>query len=113
MMPLSPTTALTAARETRRGTSAARDASHSAAAEDAILVQRFNAGDEAAFVEIVERYREKVFSIALGMLRNRADAEEVAQDTFVRAYRGLAKFRGDSSLATWLHRVTMNLARNR
>src|SRR5690606_6066136 len=74
------------------------------AAYDAELVRRFNAGDESAFVEIMTRYREKIFSVALALLRNRADAEEIAQDTFIRAHRGLARFRGDSSLATWLHR---------
>jgi RNA polymerase sigma-70 factor (ECF subfamily) len=54
-----------------------------------------------------------MFHVALGMLRNRADAEEIVQDTFIRAHRALAKFRGDSSLATWLNRITINLARNR
>lgn len=90
-----------------------RNASRSAAAHDAILVQRFNAGDEKAFDEIVARHREKIFSVAMGILHNHADAEEIAQDTLIRAHRGLAKFRGDSSLATWLHHVTVNLARNR
>jgi RNA polymerase sigma-70 factor (ECF subfamily) len=80
---------------------------------DAALVRRFNAGDEDAFVEIVTRYRGKLFSIALRHLRNHADAEEIAQDTFIRAYRGLARFRGDSSLASWLHRIAFNLSRNR
>lgn len=92
---------------------AKRAASRSAAVHDAELVRRFNGGDESAFVEIVSRHREKVFSIAQGLLRNHADAEEIAQDTFIRAHRGLANFRGDSSLATWLHHVTVNLARNR
>jgi len=93
---------------------AARSAASSAeAAHDAELVRRFNGGDEPAFVEIMTRYREKIFSVALALLRNRADAEEIAQDTFIRAHRGLARFRGDSSLATWLHRIAVNLARNR
>jgi RNA polymerase sigma-70 factor (ECF subfamily) len=83
------------------------------AAYDAELVRRFNSGDEAAFVEIMTRYRERIFSVALALLRNRADAEEIAQDTFIRAHRGLGRFRGDSSLATWLHRIAVNLARNR
>lgn len=87
--------------------------SRQAALFDAALVRRFNAGDEGAFVEIVTRYRKKMFAIALRHLRNHADAEEVAQDTFVRAYRGLASFRGDSSLASWLHRIAFNLSRNR
>ncbi len=80
---------------------------------DAALVRRFNAGDDAAFVEIVTRYRDKMFHVALGLLRNRADAEEIAQDTFIRAHRGLARFRGDSSLSAWLHCITLNLSRNR
>jgi RNA polymerase sigma-70 factor, ECF subfamily len=83
------------------------------AAYDAGLVARFNGGDEAAFVEIVERYRGKIHSIALSHLRNHADADEISQDTFIRAHRGLARFRGDSSLATWLYRVAFNLSRNR
>lgn len=95
------------------GPHARRQASLVEAEYDAQLVQRFNAGDESAFVEIMTRYRERIFSVAFALLRNRADAEEIAQDTFVRAHRGLARFRGDSSLATWLHRIALNLARNR
>lgn len=95
------------------GRFASSSASAREAAYDAGLVARFNGGDEAAFVEIVERYRGKVHSIALGHLRNHADADEISQDTFIRAHRGLARFRGDSSLATWLHRVAFNLSRNR
>lgn len=88
-------------------------ASRVEAARDAELVLRFNAGDATAFDEIVGRYREKIFAATLSMLRNRADAEEITQDTFIRAHRGLARFRGDSSLSTWLHRIALNLARNR
>jgi RNA polymerase sigma-70 factor (ECF subfamily) len=88
-------------------------ASASEASLDAALVQRFNAGDDAAFVTIMERYRAKIFTVTLGLLRNHADAEEITQDTFIRAHRGLARFRGDSSLATWLYRIAVNLARNR
>ena len=83
------------------------------AAYDAILIQRFNSGDEAAFVEIMQRYHGKIFGLAHNLLRNAADAEEIAQDTFIRAHRGLANFRGDSSLATWLYRIALNLSRNR
>jgi RNA polymerase sigma-70 factor, ECF subfamily len=80
---------------------------------DAILVHRFQRGDEAAFVEIVTRHRGKMIQIAWGILRDHSDAEEIAQDTFMRAHRGLAKFRGDSSLATWLYHIALNLSRNR
>jgi RNA polymerase sigma-70 factor (ECF subfamily) len=80
---------------------------------DQALVDRFVLGDEPAFLEIMERYRGKIFAVTLGLLRNHADAEEITQDTFIRAHRGLAKFRGDSSLSTWLFRIAINLARNR
>ena len=93
---------------TARATTSRQEALH-----DAGLVRRFNAGDESAFVEIMGRHRERVFSVALALLRNRADAEEIMQDTFIRAHRALPRFRGDSSLATWLHRIALNLARNR
>lgn len=88
-------------------------AAPSEAAFDMQLVQRFNAGDENAFIQVMERYQNKIFSTVLNLLHNRADAEEIVQDTFIRAHRGLAKFRGDSSLATWLYRIAVNLARNR
>jgi RNA polymerase sigma-70 factor (ECF subfamily) len=88
-------------------------ASRQRALHDASLVRRFNAGDESAFEEIMARHRDRMFAIAFAMLRNHADAEEIAQDTFIRAHRGLARFRGDASLATWLHRIALNLARNR
>ena len=88
-------------------------ASAQEAAHDAALVHRFNGGDDSAFVEMMARHREKIFVTALSLLRNHADAEEITQDTFIRAHRGLARFRGDSSLATWLHRIAVNLSRNR
>jgi RNA polymerase sigma-70 factor (ECF subfamily) len=84
-----------------------------AAMIDQTLVRRFTGGDEGAFVEIMERYRGKIFSVTHGLLRNHADAEEITQDTFIRAHRGLAKFRGDSALSTWLYRIAVNLSRNR
>ncbi|MEO6005136.1 MAG: sigma-70 family RNA polymerase sigma factor [Opitutus sp.] len=80
---------------------------------DQQLVQRFVGGDEAAFLIIMEKYRGKILGVTLGLLRNHADAEEITQDTFIRAHRGLANFRGDSSLSTWLYRIAINLARNR
>jgi RNA polymerase sigma-70 factor (ECF subfamily) len=83
------------------------------AIQDADLVRRFNGGDESAFSEIMTRHQSRVFATAMGLLHNKPDAEEITQDTFVRAHRGFARFRGDSSVATWLHRIAVNLARNR
>jgi len=87
--------------------------SRAAALHDAGLVRRFNTGDESAFTEIVTRYRARLLHTAFSLLHNQADAEEIAQDTFLRAYRNLARFRGDSSLSVWLHCITLNLSRNR
>lgn len=96
----------TSIQEARRRT--VNDAEH-----DAALVRRFNGGDTPAFSEIMDRYRWRLWSVAYRVLKNHADAEEIAQDTFVRAHRGLAQFRGECSLSTWLHRIALNLARNR
>jgi RNA polymerase sigma-70 factor (ECF subfamily) len=80
---------------------------------DAQLVSRFNSGEETAFVELMSRHKARIFAAAMALLRNYADAEEITQDTFIRAHRGFSRFRGDSSVATWLHRIAVNLARNR
>jgi RNA polymerase sigma-70 factor (ECF subfamily) len=81
--------------------------------DDVDLVRRFNAGDESAFTTIMGRYHSRVLAVVRRQMNNDIDAEDIAQDTFIRAHRGLANFRGDSSLATWLNRIAMNLARNR
>ncbi|MBL9204752.1 MAG: RNA polymerase sigma factor [Opitutaceae bacterium] len=80
---------------------------------DADLVRRFNAGERGVFTEIVERHRKRLVALAYSLLKNEADAEEIAQDALVRAYRGLGTFRGESSLGTWLRRITYNLSANR
>lgn len=94
--------------EGRRSTSTAAEAEY-----DQRLVERFQKGDESAFEEIVTRHRRRICSIAFRWLKNFSDAEDIAQDTLIRAYRGLGKFRGDSSLATWLHSIATNLSQNR
>lgn len=77
------------------------------------LIRRMKDGEEAAFGDFVRDNWERVFSRAYGLLKNREDAEEVAQDTFIRARKGIDSFRGDCSAATWLHRIATNLARNK
>lgn len=89
------------------------DSAKAEAQADALLIQRFNAGDESAFVEMMRRYHGRIYGLAHNLLRNSADAEEITQDTFIRAHRNLGKFRGDCSLATWLYRIALNLSRNR
>ncbi len=77
------------------------------------LVARFVAGERAAFGEIVRRYRDPVFATCARWLGDQAVAEEVAQDVFVAAFRALPKFRGESSLSTWIFRVAVNHCKNR
>lgn len=80
---------------------------------DHALVHRFKAGDQAAFEEMVSRYWDRIYSMVHQLLRNQQDAEEVTQDAFIRAHRGLVNFRGDSAFSTWLYQIATNLARNR
>lgn len=80
---------------------------------DKLLLERFRGGDERAFTDIVQRYRDPIFRRVFGMLKNHEDAEEVTQDTFLRARRGLENFRGDAAFSTWLYQIATNLAHNR
>lgn len=83
------------------------------ARNDIELVRRCLEGDTGAFDEIILRHHQRIFGIAFSVLRSRTDAEEIVQDTFVRAHRALPRFRGDSALVTWLHRIALNLTHNR
>ena len=80
---------------------------------DRVLVDRFKGGDQSAFDEMVARYWDRIYSMVHQLLRNQQDAEEVTQDAFIRAHRGLVNFRGDSAFSTWLYQIATNLARNR
>ncbi len=80
---------------------------------DHALVDRFKNGDQSAFDEMVGRYWDRIYSMVHQLLRNQQDAEEVTQDAFIRAHRGLVNFRGDSAFSTWLYQIATNLARNR
>ncbi|MCU0660862.1 MAG: sigma-70 family RNA polymerase sigma factor [Myxococcota bacterium] len=77
--------------------------------DDLALVQRCQAGDEAAFAKLVTRYQRKVFTVALGMVKNPEDAMDVAQDAFIKVHRHIAHFQGTSSFYTWLYRIVVNL----
>ena len=80
---------------------------------DAELVVRCRAGDDGAFAMLVERYQNRAFRTAFGVLEDREDCLEVVQDAFVRAYRAIGGFRGEAEFGTWLHRIVVNLAKNR
>jgi RNA polymerase sigma-70 factor, ECF subfamily len=76
--------------------------------EEAALVRRVQAQDELAFREIVDRYQTKVFSIIYGILRNRNDAEDIAQQVFAKIYFSIRNFDFRSSLLTWIYKITVN-----
>jgi RNA polymerase sigma-70 factor (ECF subfamily) len=80
---------------------------------DSELVARFKSGDQHAFSHIVRRYQDRVFGLCLRWLGERSLAEEVAQDVFVALYRSLGRFRGESSLSTWIYRVSVNHCKNK
>ena len=79
------------------------------AGDDTALVTAAQAGDEAAFAEIVKRHQRAVYRVAYGLTRNAADADDLAQETFVRAYQALGRFRAGEPLHPWLSRIAVNL----
>src|SRR3990167_6573052 len=82
-------------------------------ADEPALIARAQGGDLSAFDALVLRHQQMVYAVALRMLDNADDAQEVAQDAFVRAFRAIGTFRHEAKLSTWLVSITMNLCRNR
>lgn len=72
------------------------------------LVQRCRQGDESAFRELVDQYKGLVFALVARSVTNRARAEEIAQDVFLKVHRGLPFFRGEARLSTWIYRIVLN-----
>lgn len=80
------------------------------AEEDRVLIAKAQAGDVAAFRQLVERHQRRAFAIALALVRDENDARELVQDAFLRVYKGLNSFQGGSSFFTWLYRIITNLS---
>jgi len=74
------------------------------------LIDRSRGGDTHAFDLLVERYQDRVYDLAYRITGHHADAQDAAQEAFVKAYRSLRTFRGDASFSTWLHRIAVNAA---
>jgi RNA polymerase sigma-70 factor, ECF subfamily len=83
-----------------------------ASGDDFDLVVRAQSGDRQAFDQLTRKYRPKVVKLAARYTRNSADAEDVAQEAFIKAYRGLCTFRRECAFYTWLFRITVNSAKN-
>lgn len=79
---------------------------------DRRLVERVQQGDKMAFDLLVTKYQRKLFRLVLRLVNNQAEAEDVVQETFIKAYRALHQFRGDSAFYTWLYRIGINTAKN-
>lgn len=79
---------------------------------DFALVERVRRGDRRAYDLLVIKYQRKIMRLLTRMISNPADVEDVAQETFIKAYRALPQFRGDSAFYTWLYRIAINSARN-
>jgi RNA polymerase sigma-70 factor (ECF subfamily) len=80
---------------------------------EAALIQRCAAGDEAAFAELVAEHQRMVVQLAMNLLGDRDEALDLSQDVFIRVFRTIGQFRGQSALRTWIYRIAVNQARNR
>ncbi len=79
---------------------------------DQQLVERVQRGDQKAFALLVEKYQRKLGRLLARMIRDQAEVEDVVQESFIKAYRALPNFRGDSAFYTWLYRIGINTAKN-
>jgi RNA polymerase sigma-70 factor (ECF subfamily) len=95
------------------GTGGAGDPDDTRRVDDRELLTRHVAGDPHAFGEIVRRHRDRLWAVALRVLRDREEAADAVQDAFVSAYRAAHTFRGQSAVTTWLHRITVNACLDR
>jgi len=82
------------------------------AEDDRELIRRFQKGDESAFNELVRKYQKSIYQIARRLLGSHEEAEDLSQEVFIKAYRGLAGFRSDAGFFTWIYRITVNSALN-
>jgi RNA polymerase sigma-70 factor, ECF subfamily len=79
---------------------------------DLTLVRRVQAGDKTAFDLLVKKYQSKIAKLIARFIRDAAEVEDVTQEAFIKAYRGLANFRGESAFYTWMYRIAINTAKN-
>ena len=79
---------------------------------DQLLVERAQAGDKQAFDKLVQKYQRKLSRLLSRFIRDHAEVEDVAQEAFIKAYRALPSFRGESAFYTWLYRIGINTAKN-
>jgi RNA polymerase sigma-70 factor (ECF subfamily) len=88
-------------------------AEQEAVLEDHRLISSLQAGDECAYEQLIERFQSAVYNLAYRLLNDQADASDVAQEVFLKIFRNVGSFRGDSSLRTWVYRIAVNESHNR
>jgi RNA polymerase sigma-70 factor, ECF subfamily len=81
--------------------------------QDRTLIARLQAGDDTAVQDLADRYGSRIYQLAFRHMKNREDAEEVAQDVLMKVYRKVGAFRGDAALSSWIYRITFNTAMSR
>ena len=95
------------------GVRGARTPGRHASVDEKRLVKRLKKRDESAFSQLVRLHKNRVYNLCLRMLSNSAEAEDIAQDVFVRAFMSIGSFREEAKLSTWLYRIAVNLCKNR
>ena len=83
------------------------------AISDQHYIDKILRGETNAFTALVDRYKDMIFSLSLKMVKNREEAEEVAQDTFIKIFNSLSKFKGDSKFSTWIYKIAYNTCLDR
>jgi RNA polymerase sigma factor (sigma-70 family) len=81
--------------------------------DDQHYIRCVSEGDTNAFAVLVDRYKDMVFTLSLKMMKEREEAEEVAQDTFIKVFKSLSKFNGESKFSTWMYKVAFNTCLDR
>jgi RNA polymerase sigma-70 factor (ECF subfamily) len=77
--------------------------------DERALIERCRAGDETAFRELVDRYKDQVYGLVYRMIYDRSQADDLAQEVFLKVHRGLPYFRGEAKLSTWIYRIVQNV----
>ena len=88
-------------------------AEQEAVLEDHRLISSLQAGDEDAYEQLIERFQSPVYNLAYRLLNDQSDASDVVQEVFLKIFRNVGNFRGDSSLRTWVYRIAVNESHNR
>ena len=81
--------------------------------DDQIIINQIISGNTKAFSILVDRYKDLVFTLAVRMVKHKEEAEEVSQDTFIKVFKSLNKFKGDSKFSTWIYRIAYNTCLDR